>query len=353
MEVNNNQEPVTYAGMVNNYLNEKSDLFTYNVAIPLMKLSYGAVGRVASCSLGMLSAKLGKRVSKAWYDPLSSGAVLKICKPVEWIAHLNASRKPTSNRIFHFLDRSLIGLSQQLFIYMKEVNHLLSLPQDLKTYFATLSFDRFLNKPSLVLGKNWVWISGPVILAKQVLLCLINKVFEVIDAILSPLTFNYSFKLFGYLKEIAKVASMKTHLTFAHIAYRVIEHKEKEIRKKIVQSVGNYAVEYFTTRINQIALKTILGLTAYALLKPSLQSTTGIPSGVIDVVGVAILSHSLWKNVFAPTLEPYYHTYSDEFDPKSSNLQAFCNTHSIHYLYPPLRALQVYLEDDGVPTPLI
>lgn len=341
--INNNidycwQRSEDYLKDFNHRLNDWSDRFSKDKAIPTIEAAYEKVGQIAPSVLG-----------QNWYDPFSISFILRITKVVEGISAWVATNKPSIKGTpalpgyFHYLDTCLISGAQHLHRHVKEVNYLISLPSTLRHYTESVSFDRFITKLPNFFGRSWVVVGKIVLAAKYICLKVLNCILKIIEVALTFFTLGSMYFLIVYLRETIIASSKRLQSKFTDVAHRAIAKREDAIRKKLTVDIAKDVTHSVVTTVNRAALKSLLGGAVFLGARCALQST--ISSGMIDLLGAATVGIILWKNLLRPTWDPYYETYDRSFDPKASFLKQFCDKYSFSQFYAPLKTIQTYTKE--------
>lgn len=339
-----------YLKQFNHRLNDWSDRFSEQRAIPTITAAYHKIGQVAPRYLDRFPS-LQKRIEQDWYDPFSTSSILRITKIVESVSCWLATNKAPAEGdfslpgYFHYLDRSLISGAQHLHRYVKEVNYLLSLPNTLKYYTESLSFDRFVTRLSNFFGRSWVVISKIIIVAKYITLKVFNFILKIIEIALTFFTLGSMFFLIKYLREVVIACSKRVQSKFTEVAHHAINTREDAIRKELTVDIAKHVTHSIVTTLNRAALKTFIGGAVFLVAKFALQSSLNISSQNINLLGAATTGVILWKNLLKPTWDPYYNAYMKDYDPKASYLKEFCSRYSLTHLYAPLKTFQTYSKE--------
>ncbi len=324
-------------GALNDRLNVLCDRFSEDRAIPAIKALYSTIGQIVPA-----------RLANNWYDPFSTGFILKITRIVERVALWQAVTKPAPANwphlplYSHYLDTCLTSAAQHLHNYIKEVNFLLSLPATLKYQTTAPSFDHFISKLPNFFGKSWVVVSKVIIASKYLLLSFVNMVLKVLEIAFNVFSLDGLFYLIKTLREVVNAASTKLSDKATEVAHEVIDRRESEIRKELTVSITNTVSSITLSILNRVIAKTVIGGAFFLGVKTALQSTFGLSEQPIHYVGLFVLGSIIWKTVLKPTWDPYYHSYIQNFDPSISHLRAFCRRYDINYWYPSLKTIQIY-----------
>jgi len=334
------------------FLDSVSNAYTDKIALPILKKGYFAAGELASRVSGLIDTSLKNRIEAIWVDPFSTEFVLRIGQRVQKYSHRIAFRKPSDTAFIHYFDTCLISSAQQLYAYAKEINFLLSIPQKLRNYVKNFSGEKFIQLPSIFLGKYWEWIGDLIIAARRLFYTIVDVTLKIAESILRFFTFNRNLKVIGYLRDIVKEAKKNIHQGIEYVARRVIHKKETETRKQVVANVSDYVSEYIVGMINRVILKTTIGASVFFTIKHAILAVSpirnelglSIQTAIIHSVALIILGNLMWKNVVKPTLDPFYISYNENFNGRVSTLKKICTEFCMKKFYYPLVGLRKMLQ---------
>lgn len=337
----------------NDQLNKISDRFSEQKALPAIKSAYEKARGYVPSLYGHFypDSDLPKRMEANWYDPFSNSFILKITRVVEKLSLWVATMKPVSETTpqlpgyFHYLDTCLISGAQHLHKTIKEANFLIELPEALRYYTETLSFDRFISKLPNFFGRSWSVVSKVIIGFKYICLKIAQIVLKVLEVVLSLFGLDGLYYLIMQLKEVIRAGLRDLSSKFTETAHRTINRREEKVRKELTVSIANVVSETVVTTVNRVALKAVVGGALFFGAKWALQSCFNIPSEPLYHIGLGILGTVIWKKVLKPTWDPYYKAYDKDYDPNKSHLKEFCQKYNIAHLYPPLKTLQTYARE--------
>lgn len=325
---------IEYINQVNNSLNNQVDRLCEDVLMPAVRATYNTSASISVKVASVFSDNVAKRLSNAFYDPLSASAMRRILKPVEWISHNIASHKPKSvPYLLHYFDRSITGMCQNLNGYTKRVNELLAVPKNLKYFIRGLSIERFLLQLNNVSPTVFKGINRVITEIKRFYLALLDLVIKVLDLAFKTVFLGVNFGLFSYLREVIHDARNHLHDKAASRAIDVVEQKETELRKLIVSSAADATADYLVNRITHIAAKSLIGLAVYLPVKTLLTRCTDAPDWSVHVVGATILTKLLWDNVIKPTFDPYYESYDSTYNSEKLSFYELCTYYGIERFY--------------------
>lgn len=325
-------------------LNSLCDGFSEHIVIPLLKSGYHVGGEVTARVAGCFSTRMEKHVRNFWVDPFSTETLLTLLKPVENLSHKIARRKPTQKPFLHFLDQSLVSSSQHLYAYIKEVNHLLQIPQNIKAFIKTFSFDNFMTHSTQLGGRMFIFLNSIFLGAKQVALILIDYAIRITDLFFQCILATSKFEVLGYLREIVHDARMKVRNKFKDLAMNAIQKRECRIRREIVANVADFTTRYVVSLVNRVVIKTGLGLAAYSCFEKALQSSIPVHTLALQTLAGVSTVYLLWKNIYEPYLDEYYQAYKKEFDPSQCTMKEFLDRYYLGYLYFPLEGVSNFFQ---------
>lgn len=328
----------------NEKLNSFSDGFSEQIEIPVLKSSYKGSGALLARISACFSNRLEMRVKNLWEDPFSTKTFLTLFKPVENLSLWMTKHKPTQKPFLHFLDQSFISIGQHLYAYMKEVNHLFQLPISLKAFIKRISFDNYMIQLAQSKGRVFVFLNSALLKAKKVALALVDYVIRIADLFFQCVFASPQFEVFGYLREILHNAREKIHGRFTELAIRAIENRESRIRKIVVGNVADFTTHYIVTLINRVAIKTGLGVVAYAFLEKGVESLLPGHSLALRTITGATTAYLLWRDVYQPYFDEYYQAFKPKFDPDKCNMRTFLARYYLSYLSMPIDKVNTFLK---------
>ncbi|NGX27732.1 MAG: hypothetical protein K940chlam6_01670, partial [Chlamydiae bacterium] len=261
MEIKSNTTSFFFWG--NGVLNSFCDGFSNRIVVPFLQSGYHLGGEVTARVAECFSTRVEKHVRNFWVDPFSTETLLTLFKPVENLSHKIARRVPTQKPFLHFLDQSLVSSSQHLYAYIKEVNHLLQIPQNIKAFIKTFSFDAFMTHSTQLGGRVFIFLNSVALKAKQIALVLLDYAIRIIDLFFQCILATSEFEVLGYMREIVHDARMKIRNKFKDLAMKSIQKRECRIRREIVANVADFTTRYVVSLVNRVVVKTGLGLAAY------------------------------------------------------------------------------------------
>ena len=325
---------------INNYLNQISDSFAENQILPRLDSSYKQIGnRIARIS-GPVIPSFKTWIEKKWLDPFSTQFVYKITHKVEILCRKIAIRCPSKQTGIAYLDRCMISCAQNLYIYCKEVNYLLALPEKITGFTRALSLDVFSLQLKHSIGKQRIWavVNIGVLFFKKIALRILNIFVKAMDALVQLFSLGQEVKVFSFLAEVITATIDKVHLKFDDVAHNSIRKIETRLRKQVTAAIACHVSKYIVKNLSQLFLKSIIGGSVYFSAKYFVDSFLPTPSFITHSIGIATIGSLLWINVFKPNLDPYYEEFDSHFDPDSSRLKQFCKKFDILSFYFPLRA---------------
>lgn len=332
-----------YCFEANEYLNSVADGFSYKVSIPLIAGAYQYGSEAVAQVGGLFSNALKTRLRDAAEDPWSTRTILVALTPVEVFTQFIAEKVPTKLPGIHFLDQSITSISQHLYTYMKEVNELLSVPDNMRAFLNTFSIGAIFDQSAQMGGDVGKVVSKTRRYASTILFFVLDQVIWAVDLIFQVLFSSTDIKVLGYLKEVIHAGRQKLQGTISDHANSVIHDREKRIRSQLVGAVANATNEFMVTLTNRVAFKTLLGLGAYSLLEMGLSPT--IPAPYLRTIVGATTASLLWINVYQPFLQEYYDAYNPKFNPDACHLRDFLSFHEYRELYLPLHGTKKFFQN--------
>lgn len=335
----------------NDRLNQWSDRFSVEKALPAIKSAYAWAEGYVPPLLGRIDPAWQKWAEQNWYDPFSTSFILKITQVVEQVSLWIATHKPHPDSrdlpgYPTYLETCLISGAQHLHKNIKEINFLLKLPSTLRYYTEMPSFDRFINKLPNFFGRSWVVVSKFLIALKYITLKVLEFVLLVIEVVLGFFGLDSLYYLIEYLRAVIHAAAQSVFSKFTEVAHNKINERENKIRKELTESIANTVTDTVVTTVNRVAIKSLIGGAAFFGAKFILQSCFNIPSQPLYDIGLGILGAVIWKKVLRPTWDPYFKAYDQDYDPNQSYLKEFCQKHKISQFFPSLKMIQTYAKDD-------
>jgi len=332
-----------YSFEANEYLNSVADAFSYKVSIPLITGAYQYGSEATAQIGGLFSRALKTRLRDAAKDPWSTRTILAALTPVEKFTRYVAERVPTKLPGFHFLDQSITSISQHLYTYMKEVNELLSVPDNMRKFLSNFSMGKILDHSAQIGGDIGKVVGKIRKIASRILFFVLDQVIWAVDLVFQTLFSSTDIRVLGYLKEVIRAGRKRLRGTIRDHANSVILDREKRVRSQLVGAVANATNEFMVTLTNRVAFKTLLGLGAYSLLEMGLSST--IPAPYLRTVVGATTASLLWINVYQPFLQEYFDAYNLNFDPDECHLRDFLSFHEFRELYLPLHGTKKFFQN--------
>jgi len=320
----------------NDALSSVGDGFARWVVIPPIKASYLASGallaRVSSC----FSASLEKSVRNLWRDPLSTDTLLFLSKPIEGFARQIANHQPVQNRIFHFIDQSIVSHAQHLCLYLKEMNKLLELPKGIKEFIKASSLNHVLSRSARLGGRLFIAIDSMRLHLRKITLAVLHYLVLTIDLMFQYLLLTPDVEFMKYLLTVIDSGRGKIHGKFSDQAVKAIEKRESRIRAEIVANVADFTMDYVITLTSRVSLKAILGLGAYFKIEKALQGAYAISTTPLQASVGIVTAYLLWRNVYQPYFESYYEAYKQDFDPENCTMKEFLDRYSMGYFIIPV-----------------
>lgn len=299
-----------------------SHFLTYSVALPFLRHSYGATGDLASKVSGFFSPTLAASIKNRWKDPFSTETLLKVGGWIERNSRTQAVRTPTQNRFLHYVDTCFISGMQHLYIFSKDINSLLNLPQYLRNLAKSTSTEA---DPSTIVGKGWKQIKKGTEIVADSFLLLIDKILSIIVLPLQYLLGDAIFQPYAAIIEGAKNRLQgKTVASFL----KVIDQKEKEFRQKLVNkltyeicrhSIGLATKTLIQTGVWVLYNKAFNG--AIASISDHLGHEMPAKTAKVASIGIKIAGLYLWMRCFTPTVNRLYESYNEKFDPEVSTFK--------------------------------
>jgi hypothetical protein len=327
---------------------ETFDYYTDRLAektiIPAVKWGYETTHVVASSVAGCFSKRLGKGVSHLFKDPLPSCVIVFFTDKIEKLTAPLSKRKPFENRCMNYFDRSFTSGMQLLNAYIKELNYLLRLPEDIRKFFSVFSFEKFFTKLAKACGEDWDWINGIYLQLKRDFLALVGKVLYLADQTIRCFTFGYQLEVFGYLGAVIHNARVGVRTRFADIANATIDHREKLIRRDVIAAVADTLLDVTAKTALNLGIKATLGLGLLFLARhQAAGSQTALKA--IDLTAAAGVLGILCC-AFKPIIDDYYDVYNPNYDPYRSHIAAFCQKNNLEMIAPILEGIKAFIRAD-------
>lgn len=300
-------------------LNGWSDRVSERVVLPVIYHSYQFTGQILARTAGIFSRKCQETISEFWVDPLSSRHLLSILRPIEHFSLFISQKPKTKIRLFHFIDQSMISHAQNIYIYIKEVNNLLYMPQQIRMLVKRYDF----------LGTTYHFL-------KKVSLNLLSFVLKIIDLAFQCLIANPDVMLLGYARTIIHHAAKQTNKSLSEVANMAIEKREAKIRKKIVARAANHIFLLVTTYANRILSKTGIGLGLYRAADWLWKANMTLSPTYLQIAASALTVSLIWNRTVYPYLEEYYYDYRSNFNPNKSYLRHLLSRYNLKHFHFPL-----------------
>lgn len=332
-----------YCFEANEYLNSLADAFSHKLPIPLINAGYQYSSKAVAQAGGLFSNALKMRISRASKDPWSTRTILAMLTPVEKFTRFSAQKNPTSIPGLHFLDRSIISIHQHLYAYLKEVNDLLCVPEDMKAFFSRFSIGTVLDHGSQLGGDLGKVLGRVRKVVSKIIFFILDQVIWITDLFFQTLLSSPELRVLSYLREVIRTGRDKLQGTIKEHAQKVLHEREVRIRSQLVAAVANATNEYIVTLVNRVAFKTFLGLAAYSLLE--MACTPTLPATPLRAVVGGATALLIWQNVYKPFLQEYYDSYNSKFNPEECYLQDFLSFHEYNELYLPLEGGKKFFKD--------
>jgi ASC-1-like (ASCH) protein len=323
-------------GALNDSLNEFGDKLATQVIVPPIEWAYQGAGSLLSRVAGCVSVKLGKGVQTTWRDPLGTDTLLRLFRPIENLSRRLATRQPSRNRLIHFLDQSLVSHAQYLYVHLKEMNKLLELPKGIKDFIRDSSVNHLLSRSARLGGRLFVAIDKARITVRNAALTILHYVIRAIDLVFQYIILDPDVELFKYLLDAIEVGRKKLHGRFSENALKAIEKRESQIRSQIVANVADFSLNYISSLVSRVSLKSLLGVGFYLPIEKALHYASVIHPTALQFNAGMITAYFLWINVYQPYLESYYEAYRQDFNPNSCTMKEFLKRYHCSWLFLPV-----------------
>ena len=136
-----------------------SRFFVEKALMPVLKRGYSLTESALISGAHLFSLSLSARIEHFFYDPISTQKLISIGAWIEAKSKDFALRNPTQLPLIQYLDTCCISAVRHLYVFSKDVNTLLRIPQQLHNYVNWEIKRAELGEKPLSAGKGLVVVS--------------------------------------------------------------------------------------------------------------------------------------------------------------------------------------------------